>query len=327
MISVLKRNIRSTDWAEWQARLSELLKSCNVCPRCCGANRLHEERGFCGVGNTVRVSKTFIHYGEEELLNPAHTIYFTGCNMRCAFCSNQRFILNPSEGGIFSADVIAEAVDRAFRGGQTRCVELLGGEPFCQLSALPGLLSLLKEPVPVVWNSNMYATPAAFELVREVVDFWVADLKFGNDPCAAAVAATPDYFETVTANLRRIPPEQLIIRHLPLHGHLDCCMRPALEWIAEHHPDTPVSIAAMLPDSKGCCNPLDAVENSALDKLAVQLQINRIQPVLHELLPDICAAGSTLETELLIRPDGSIVLEDISGKLLHLLEPFVRNRN
>jgi len=327
MISALRRNIRNTDWADWKSRLNELLKACQVCPRRCGVNRLLGARGFCGVGNIVRVSKTFIHYGEEELLNPACTVYFTGCNMRCAFCSNQRFILNPDDGRIFSSAVTAETIDAAFRNGRIRCMELLGGEPFCQLQAIPDFFPLLKEPVPIVWNSNIYAAEAAFELVREIVDFWVADLKFGNDQCAATVASTPDYFETVTANLRRILPEQLIIRHLPLHGHFDCCTRPVLEWIAAYHPDIPVSIAALLPDRKRCCTPFDDDENAALDKLSAQLKINRIQPVLHEAAEDIAAGDNTLETELLIRPDGSIVLEDISGKLLHLLEPFVRSRN
>ncbi len=327
MDSVLKRNIRNTDWAGWQLRLNELLKSCHICPRCCGVNRLLDECGFCGVGNTIRISKKFIHYGEEELLNPAYTIYFTGCNMRCAFCSNQRFILKPEDGGIFMAAATAEAVDTAFRNGQIRCLELLGGEPVCQLSALPKLLPLLKESVPIVWNSNIYAVKAVFEMVREVVDFWVIDLKFGNNQCAAAIASTPDYFETVTANLCQIYPERLIIRHLPLHGHFDCCTRPVLEWIAAYHPDTPVSIAAMLPDRKRCCNPFDDDENAALHELSEQLKINRIQPVFSESTGDVARDGSTLETELLIRPDGSIVLEDISGRLLHLLEPFVRSKN
>ncbi|HRE91284.1 MAG TPA: hypothetical protein PK095_19355, partial [Myxococcota bacterium] len=43
--------------------------------------------GTCGLGAGARIYKEYIHFGEERRLLPSHTIYFTGCSFRCAFCS------------------------------------------------------------------------------------------------------------------------------------------------------------------------------------------------------------------------------------------------
>ena len=54
---------------------------------------------------------------------------------------------------------------------------------------------------PVVWKSNFYGTPAAFELLKGVVDVYVADFKFGNDACAQRLANVDRNVGTVMRNV------------------------------------------------------------------------------------------------------------------------------
>jgi len=67
------------------------LKSCRVCPRQCGVNRIQDEIGFCGMGYHPVVSSDNLHFGEEPPISGQQgsgTIFFTGCNLGCVFCQN-----------------------------------------------------------------------------------------------------------------------------------------------------------------------------------------------------------------------------------------------
>ena len=79
-------------------RAYERLSSCDICPRLCGINRLDDERGFCRTGLLPVVSSYGPHFGEEPPLVGRHgsgTIFFTHCNMDCAYCQNHSI----SQGG------------------------------------------------------------------------------------------------------------------------------------------------------------------------------------------------------------------------------------
>ena len=57
--------------------------ACDVCAERCGVNRLTGQLGHCGLGEHAHVYKEYLHLGEERCLVPLHTIYLTGCNLRC----------------------------------------------------------------------------------------------------------------------------------------------------------------------------------------------------------------------------------------------------
>ena len=75
------------------------------------------------------------------------------------------------------------------------------------------------------------------------VDVFVADFKFGNDACAKRLAGVDNYVSIVGRNLRLAADRaDLIVRHLLLPGHFDCCFRPIVAWMQEHLPAAKVSI-------------------------------------------------------------------------------------
>ncbi len=91
--------------------------------------------------------------------------------------------------------------------------------------------------LPVVWKSDFYGTPAAFELLYDKVDVFVADFKFGNDRCAKRLAGVDNYTAIIERNLCLVADRaNLIVRHLLLPGHLECCYRPIVQWMKTHLP-------------------------------------------------------------------------------------------
>jgi putative pyruvate formate lyase activating enzyme len=74
-------------------------------------------------------------------------------------------------------------------------------------------------------------------------DVWVADFKFGNEACAQRLARVADYLRTVRENLLwGARHSELIVRHLLMPGHGDCCWRPVARWLAAELPGVKVSL-------------------------------------------------------------------------------------
>jgi putative pyruvate formate lyase activating enzyme len=94
-----------------------------------------------------------------------------------------------------------------------------------------------------VWKSDFYGTPEALDLLDGVVDIYVADFKFGNDACARRIAGIDRYVDIVTRNLVHAHAQgRLIVRHLLLPGHRDCCYRPIVRWMRENLRDVEFSL-------------------------------------------------------------------------------------
>jgi putative pyruvate formate lyase activating enzyme len=117
----------------------------------------------------------------------------------------------------------------------------------------------------IVWKSNFFGTVGAFALLDGVVDVYVADFKFGNDQCAKRIAGVDDYLKTVTRNVVSVAQKgRLMVRHLLLPGHFDCCFRPIVDWMRHHLPKTPLRVlTGYLPRWRASCHhelasPLDS---------------------------------------------------------------------
>ncbi|MBP1450062.1 MAG: pyruvate formate lyase-activating protein, partial [Thermoproteus sp.] len=73
------------------------LRRCNLCERRCGVDRMRQ-RGACLLDARPRVASFFHHLGEEAPLVPSGTIFFSGCNFRCAYCQNWDISQFPESG-------------------------------------------------------------------------------------------------------------------------------------------------------------------------------------------------------------------------------------
>jgi len=196
----------------------------------------------CGLGADLRCYKTLLSLGEELELIPSQMVYLAGCNLRCSFCIQAPASQDPHAGEPCPpADLAGQLLTAVAHGART--VNVLGGEPGIQPVGLLELVAAAApRRLPLVLNTNLYLTPAALGLLLPVVELLLVDFKFGAARCASRLAGTPDYLETLTANLRRVRGSPLIIRHLVLPGHLDCCLAPVARWVARHLPGARFSL-------------------------------------------------------------------------------------
>jgi putative pyruvate formate lyase activating enzyme len=221
----------------------EALQCCNLCPRHCGKDRTQGEKGFCGLGYKSHCFREMVFNHEESTLNPSHQIYFTGCNLRCDYCSvaewNQQPICHQHQ---LDVNVLAQKIMLRRRAG-AKTLNLLGGEPTVNIYGILTLLEKLPVDTTVVWNSNMYYEKPTQELIDSLIDIYLADFKCGNDSCASLLLGTADYTEIIKKNISfAAAKKQVIVRHLLVPGHFDCCTKPILRWLAESAVQALVSI-------------------------------------------------------------------------------------
>ncbi len=221
----------------------ERYRACDVCAVRCGVDRLSGALGPCGVGVGGRVYKEYLHLGEERCLLPSHTVYLTGCNFRCVFCSDDRQVREPlAHGAPLPPAALARRIARR-RAEGARNVNFVGGLPDVNLLYVLETLALCRPDTHVVWNTNLWTTPEVVGRLTGVVGTWLVDHKFGSDRCALKLSGARDYLATLEPLLALVARSgQLVVRHLLMPGHLSCCTEPVLTWLAAHHPNVPVNL-------------------------------------------------------------------------------------
>ncbi len=215
---------------------NEMLQNCHFCERRCGVNRLEHEIGYCGVEAVSRYASEFLHYGEEPELVPSHTIFFTGCTFSCVYCQNWDISTAPTSGTPVLPERMAEIIAMRKHQG-ARNVNFVGGDPTPHLYTILQIMDKCNVNTPLVWNSNMYCSKEAMELLSGVIDVYLGDFRYGNDECAKKYSNVNNYWGITTRNfLLTHEDAEVIIRHLVLPTHLECCTKPLVAWVAKHMP-------------------------------------------------------------------------------------------
>ena len=270
-----------------------MLARCNFCPWNCRVDRVTGAKfGACKLASGARVSTHFHHTGEELFYRGtagSGTIFFTSCNMRCAFCQNGDISTDKDNGDEVDPRTLA-AMAWSLRREGCHNINWVGGEVVIHLHAIVEAIAVLGRGftptaaelararrtkadrffwfeevpgaalydggfnAPMLWNSNFFMTPEAMKILRVLADVWLPDLKFGPGRCAMTLAKTPRYWETVTGNIALLDEwgEDFTIRHLVMPNHVECCTYPVLEWIAERVPAAPVNIMAQFHPDNFC---------------------------------------------------------------------------
>lgn len=223
-----------------QAR--KALAVCNFCEFRCGADRTQGLGQPCGLGTTSRCYKHHMSLAEELELLPSYMVYFAGCNFRCRFCVQAPYSIDAHAGRpIAPAELAAVAAQAMLKGAKT--INLVGGEPSLHVHTILEAAAVSARPLPLVLNSNMYMTPVVLEWLEGVVKLYLADFKYGNDACAERLSGAKNYFQIVTRNLLLAARSgRVLVRHLLLPGHLECCFLPISKWMAEHLPQSPFHV-------------------------------------------------------------------------------------
>jgi len=241
------KNLRRSRLARSRLPLARAaLADCRLCAHQCGANRLAGERGPCRAGSECRVFMAQVEVSDELELVPTFAIALSGCDLRCAFCITGAESWSPRAGERLDPALIAHRAETALQNG-AHTVMILGGEPTIHLPAVLEIVAALPDDARLVWKTNAHGSAEAHALLDGLFDVWVADYKFGNDVCAERLARAAGYTRVVQENLlwvghRSAGPSELIVRHLLMPGHLDCCWRPVAEWLTASLPGVKVNL-------------------------------------------------------------------------------------
>jgi putative pyruvate formate lyase activating enzyme len=235
--------------------LAAVLADCDLCPRHCHVDRTTASSGgFCRLGPDALVYKSLLSLGEEAPLRPTWLVDLGGCSLRCVFCSEWSHVVDPAHGTTVpvTADWLRSELARQRAAGATS-VSCVGGDP--TVSAVGWLAAWHTIPVaerlPLVWNCNGLLTNQSLDLLLPEVACWVLDAKTFEPACTQRILGGfgQQYLTELAATLQvlRALPEQgplprLIVRHLLLPGHLECCTAPLLAWLAPRLGQTPLNL-------------------------------------------------------------------------------------
>jgi putative pyruvate formate lyase activating enzyme len=133
------------------------------------------------------------------------------------------------------AAVLQEGVSQGSRNAN-----FVGGNPDPHLWTILETIRLTGAPamrLPMVWNSNMFTSSEAMDLLNGVMDVYLGDFRYGNDACAEEFSGVQGYWDAVSRNFAyAFDTAEVMVRHLVLPGHLECCTRPIMEWVGSNMP-------------------------------------------------------------------------------------------
>ena len=259
------------------------LVNCQLCELRCGANRWAGHSGACGSDREAYYGRCFLNWSEEKHLIPGIMVYLNGCNWACVYCQYPDH-LTAKAGKVLEPEALAGEIERLRQAGGVN-IHWVGGNPDQSLWAVLRTLQACQANLPIVWNSNGYTSSEALRLLEGVVDAYLVDFRYWEEACARRYGAAPHSRETIQRNLGLIAgqADELIVRHLQLPGHFECCTRPILEWLAAHLPETALNLmngqyhpahhAYRYPEINRRLTP---AERQAADRLAASLGIKLI---------------------------------------------------
>jgi putative pyruvate formate lyase activating enzyme len=236
--------------------LYKRLLQCDLCPRNCKVNRLRGEKGYCAMAEDLVVYTAFLHSGEEPGISGGRgsgTIFFSGCNLKCAYCQNYKFSHN-LQGRTISIEGLAKIMLNLQKEGAQN-INLVTPTHFLPQilkSIALGLKQGLK--MPIVYNTSGYEKKEIIAQLEDIVDIYLTDMRYISAALAQKYSNASNYplfcQEAILEMYRQVKEpiwdkeklkKGLIVRQLVLPGHLKES-KAIISWISENLPRALASI-------------------------------------------------------------------------------------
>ena len=280
--------------------------SCSICPRVCNADRKNGT-GYCGCGDSFRLARASLHYWEEPCISGADgsgAVFFSGCNLRCAYCQNYE-ISHQCKGVDISDDRLIEIFESLVEQGAEN-INLVN--PTHYAHRLSSVLSRWNSSVPIVYNSSGYESVETLKSLEGLVDIYLPDFKYIRADKAKKYSKAENYFDIASkalAEMRRQVSDSfndsgmmksgMIVRHLILPQNTNSSIE-IIDWLNDNLPDTYVSLMAQyVPcgDLSDCAElnrkitkrEYDKVVNYALNKGMEKLFIQELTSADKKFIP------------------------------------------
>jgi putative pyruvate formate lyase activating enzyme len=196
--------------AELARRVEEVwrhLADCDLCARYCFVDRLKTTEGaVCRTGERAVVASYGAHHGEEDCLRGSRgsgTIFFSFCNLRCAFCQNWD-ISQKGVGREAGPEEIAEMMLELQRQGCHNVNLVTPSHVVAQILAAVHEAAKRGLRLPLVYNSGGYDSPQALALLDGIVDIYMPDMKYGDSALARRYSRVRNYVEANQAAVREM---------------------------------------------------------------------------------------------------------------------------
>lgn len=177
----------------------KVLENCMLCPRKCGINR-YKEKGICGANSKIKLAYYSLHMWEEPPIsgkNGSGTIFFSNCNMKCIYCQNKKISID-GYGKYISMKKLEEIMLELQKKGAHN-INLV--TPTHYVPQIASVLQKIKDKslkIPVVYNTSSYECVGTLMMMRNLVDIYLADLRYYDDDLAVKYSKCRDYFENAT---------------------------------------------------------------------------------------------------------------------------------
>ena len=179
-------------------QLEELLRSCTVCPKVCGNDRLEDEIAACYSGRLPIVSSYTAHFGEEPCLSGtggAGNIFFGNCNLRCVYCQNYQISQTWKEQrkNEVTHERLAEMMIELQECG-CHNIGFVSPTHFAPQMARAILIAAQNGlKLPIVYNTNAYDSVEVLKLLDGIVDVYLPDLKYADSDAGFQFSKVRDY--------------------------------------------------------------------------------------------------------------------------------------
>ena len=234
-----------------RSRLKEafaLLKSCRLCPRECGVDRLKGETGVCGMGPHPAVSSDNLHHGEEPPISGyrgSGTIFLTGCNLGCIFCQNYP-ISHLRNGNVVKLPGLVNMMLRLQKAGAHNINFVTPTHFAPQLMCALLIAYRIGLGIPVVYNCGGYESLEMLRLWDGIIDIYMPDMKYSDPTMSDKYSSASDYPEVnrvavkemfrqvgdLKLDVEGIAQTGLLIRHLVLPENI-AGSKEIIRFIAE----------------------------------------------------------------------------------------------
>ena len=235
-----------------------MIYKCTLCPRNCGADRSNST-GICGAGSSVIVARASLHKWEEPCIsykNGAGTVFFSGCNLHCCFCQNNK-ISNKLFGKEITDKQLADIFLRLQEDGADN-IDLVTPTHF-----VPNIINALdmvkhKLDIPVVFNCGGYELKETIDMLEGYIDVYLPDMKYFSSDISSKYSNAPDYFEyaseAILAMIKQVGKltfnsegglmKGTVIRHMVLPSHRHDSIK-LIEWLADNTSRDDVLVSIM----------------------------------------------------------------------------------
>ncbi|MCD4772109.1 MAG: 4Fe-4S cluster-binding domain-containing protein [Bacteroidales bacterium] len=292
-INKIDNRIKNLDFKNLLEPLNEL-KSCNLCPRNCNADRFSETLGYCNADAGFNISSICIHKGEEPPIsgkNGICNIFFTNCNLQCIYCQNYQISNNNLDhrSDKMTLETVLKSIIKILDQGINSIGFVSPSHFIPQVKIIIKAIKMLGYNPTFVYNSNAYDKVEILKSFEGLIDVYLPDFKYMDGNISNEFSDAQNYPEIALNAIKEmylqvgdnlivdnngIAISGMIIRHLVLPGYVDNSIN-VLKKIAENI-STNIHISLMsqyYPTYKVAGHP----------KLCRTLKTNEYQKVVNEL--------------------------------------------